>query len=159
MPVHRHPIAPSRADEPLTGIPLDQGLIQRLEASYQRLRVHDVRLAEVFYAKLFQAAPHVRGMFSADVREQARKLTLALDAIVTNLRRPADNAAMLAAMGKRHAAYGAKPEHYELVTDLLIESMRELLGSEADDRTLAEWRIALRLVSRHMVAGAAGAQS
>ncbi len=154
MPVHRHPIANATTSEPLSRIPLDRGLIERLRASYDKTREQDIRLAEIFYAKLFTAAPHLRSMFSTDVREQARKLTGALDMIVANLASPEENSAMLTAMGKRHAGYGAKPEHYELVTDLLVESMRELLGDDAPNQTLEEWRTALRLISRQMIAAA-----
>lgn len=152
MPVHRHPIANAKTSGPLSRIPLDAGLIERLRLSYEKAREQDIRLAEIFYAKLFAAAPHLRTMFSTDVRDQARKLTAALDMIVANLASPDENAAMLTAMGRRHAGYGARPEHYELVTDLLVDSMSELLGGQAKDQTLEEWRTALRLISRQMIA-------
>lgn len=77
-----------------------------------------------------------------------------LDAVVQNLEHPASNAAMLAALGKRHVGYGAKPEHYDLVIDLLIQSMRELADSDLDAAALDEWRMALRLISNQMIAAA-----
>lgn len=151
MPVHRHPIAATKINDPLANIPLDQALIARLQATYQIVREQDLRLAELFYAKLFAVAPHLRSLFTAEPAAQAKKLIASLDAIVSNLVDPQQNAAMLTALGKRHAGYGAKPEHYVLVIDLLIESMRDLLGAQADEENLREWRLALRLVSDQMI--------
>lgn len=154
MPVRRHPVATSQTRDPLAAVPLDVALVARLRASYNLVRAHDFRLAEIFYAKLFDAAPHLRPLFRSDPAEQARKLVGSLDAVVQNLEHPASNAAMLAALGKRHVGYGAKPEHYDLVIDLLIQSMRELADSDLDAAALDEWRMALRLISNQMIAAA-----
>lgn len=160
MPVHRHPVAVAPIKDPLANLPLDLALIDRLKATYALVRARDTRLAELFYARLFNAAPHLRPMFKSSPADQVRKLTDALDAVVRNLEEPAQNAAMLDALGRRHAEYGARPEHYTLVIDLLIDSMREVLDippeAPADvERSLDEWRMALRLISDQMIRGAA----
>jgi hemoglobin-like flavoprotein len=155
MPVHRHPVALSKAADPLAIVPLDLALVQRLRATYDRVRAHDLRLAELFYTKLFTAAPHLRSMFGSDLRSQAVKLTAALAAVVENFENPAANAALLADLGRRHATYGATPEHYDLVINLLIDSMQTLLGHDTTRRDLDEWRLALRLVSDQMISAAA----
>lgn len=152
MPVHRHPVALSRIPDPLAVIPLDMGLVARLRTTYERVRAHDLRLAELFYPKLFAAAPHLRSMFQSDPDVQARKLMASLDAVVQNFENPAANAAILASLGQRHAGYGAQPEHYTLVISLLLDSMREVLGASVDDRELDDWRMALRLISDQMIA-------
>lgn len=152
MPVRRHPIAVSASNHPLQRLPLDVGLIARLKATYARVRTHELQLAESFYARLFAAAPHLRAMFRDDLQSQAAKLTAALDAVVRNLESPQENAAMLAGLGRRHAEYGAKPEHYGLVVELLVESMREVLRTSADDHAILEWRTALRLIADQMIA-------
>jgi nitric oxide dioxygenase len=156
MPVRRHPVAASKVEVSLGRLPVDLALVGRLKAFYQRLRAEDLRLAEIFYAKLFAAAPHLRSLFRAAPAEQAQKLMAALDAVVQNLENPAANAAMLAQLGRRHADYGAQPAHYDLVIDLLIESMEQLLGPGVDPRGLTEWRMALRLISDQMIAASTG---
>jgi hemoglobin-like flavoprotein len=118
------------------------------------VRARDNELAEVFYAKLFVAAPSVRGLFKGDQWAQSAKLMAALDAVVRNFEEPAANAEMLAELGRRHAAYGARPEHYRLVIELLVMSMGELLGPEADAHRLDEWKMALTLIGDHMIAAA-----
>ena len=90
-------------------------------------------------------------MFPQDLELQSRKLTMALDTIVANLENPEANSHLLAQMGKRHASYGAKPEHYHLVVETLVDSMREVLGADADETLLDTWRVALRLISRQMI--------
>ncbi len=153
MPVRRHPIASSmKSSEDLSAVPLDGRLILRLKASYEGVRKEDLRLAEAFYAKLFAAAPHLRAMFRSEPEAQAAKLIASLDAIVNNLEAPSANAKMLADLGRRHAGYGAKPEHYDLVIELLVDSMREVGGPRMDSQSLDDWRIALRLVSNQMFA-------
>jgi nitric oxide dioxygenase len=154
MPFHRHPVATAPQQKGLSLFPIDGALVGRLKASYARVRASEARLAEVFYARLFAAAPGVRPMFRAEPDAQARKLMDALDAIVRNLERPAENASMLAALGRRHAQYGATPEHYALVVELLVGSMKEVLGPDADAQILEEWRLALHLIAAQMIAAA-----
>ena len=157
MPVHKHPIAMQNASDPLVNIPLDHALIARLRASYSIVREHDLKLAEIFYSKLFAAAPPLRQLFHTDPQVQARKLISTLDAIVENLSQPHKNLASLALLGKRHVEYGAKPEHYSLVVEVLVASMGELLGSRAEPHVLHEWRTALTLISEQMIAAAKSA--
>lgn len=154
MPVRRHPVAAIPPDGRSGLFPLDAALVSRLKAAYAQVRTADPSLAEIFYAKLFSAAPQLRPMFRDSAAAQAKKLTDALDFVVLNLEHPTTNAVMIADMGVRHAGYGAKPEHYDLVIDLLITSMREALGPGADPRALDDWRMSLRLIANQMIAAA-----
>ena len=159
MPVHRHPMAVPHARDPLAMLPVDLALVQRLRETYEQLRSKPTPFVELFYRKLFEAAPQVRPMFKSDPASQSQKLLAALDAVVRNLEKPAETAAMLAAMGQRHAAYGAKPEHYTLVVSLLIDAMRETLGARTSEERLEEWRQALQLISAQMIAASRHASS
>ncbi|MFM9957331.1 MAG: globin domain-containing protein [Phycisphaerales bacterium] len=154
MPVRRHPTAVSKSRAPLSLVPLDVALAERLRSTYELVRAGGPRFAELFYAKLFKAAPHLRSMFRSDPASQAEKLTAALDAVVANFSDPTGNAEMLSALGKRHAEYGARPQHYDLVIDLLIDAMRETLGPSVGQPALDEWHMALRLISNQMIAAA-----
>lgn len=155
MTVKRHPVAVANAGDLLSSVPLDTALAVRLRATYELVRVHELELAELFYAKLFAAAPHLRAMFRGDPTSQAQKLTASLDAVVRNFENPAENRAALAALGQRHAGYGARPEHYGLVVDLLVDSMREVGGAGIHENGLREWKQALQLISAQMMAASA----
>ncbi len=152
MPVHRHPVANPKATRELSRVPLDRTLAARLEATFAQVRASGIRFGEVFYERLFAAAPQVRPMFRSDPAAQTQKLVAAMDAIVRNLNSPEENADMIAALGRRHAEYGARPEHYDLVIGLLVDAMAEVLGPSADIANLEEWRTVLRLVSDQMIA-------
>lgn len=152
MPVHRHPVTTTNKHSSLLNVPVDQELIQRLQSSFTTVRESGLQLGELFYSKLFEAAPNLRQLFTNDPHTQSKKLLMALDVIVCNLEKPEETSAYISALGKRHVGYGAKPEHYDLVINLLIESMREVLGANAEPQTLDEWRTALRLVSNQMIA-------
>lgn len=154
MAVKRHPVAVEVTGGQLDRVPLDTALVARLRETYDLVRSHELRLAQTFYAKLFAVAPHLRPMFPSDLVEQARKLTAALDTVVRNFENPATNAAVLTELGRRHAGYGVRPEHYDLVVDLLVESMRELGGSVVEEVRLREWHRALRLIALQMIAAA-----
>lgn len=154
MPVRRHPVANFAQRTPVHSLPLDRPLAERLRKTYGRVRAQELDLAKIFYSRLFEAAPHLRPMFSSDLGSQAAKLTAALDAVVRNLERPGENAGMLAELGRRHAGYGAKREHYDLVVGMLVESMQEILHAASDDPAILEWRMALRLIADQMIAAA-----
>src|SRR5688572_31709137 len=85
---------------------------------------------DVFYARLFTAAPAVKPLFAGtDLQRQKtmllgtlvllRKSLRDLDAIVPKLRD----------LGARHVAYGAQPAHYPVVGEVLIASMAEIAGA------------------------------
>lgn len=150
MPVRRHPLAMQAHNSPLANIPLDTALAARLRETYHLVRSRGLLLAERFYAKLFAAAPSLRPMFRGDITSQAAKLMASLDAVVRCFETPGHASAMLTDLGRRHAGYGARPEHYAVVCTLLIECMRELLDAPADDHRLIEWHEAISLISAHM---------
>jgi len=139
-------------NDPFASFPLDREVIQRLRSSFAALSEGRQELGRLFYEKLFKAAPQLRTMFTTDIDEQAKKLTDSLEAVIKNLESPKNNAAMLGELGRRHVAYGARPEHYEVVVKILIESMAEVIGADADQNTLSEWERALALISQRMIA-------
>lgn len=155
MTLRRHPVAVAPDQRPLAGMPVDRRLVARLSATYAAVREQGDRFATVFYGKLFAAAPQLRSMFREEPAVHARKLLATLETVVANFNDPSANAALLADLGRRHAGYGARPNHYALVVDLLTDSMRETLGPAIDTAGLEEWRTALRLISDQMIAAAA----
>lgn len=154
MPIRRHPMAAGALAANLRAVPVDAALVSRLRSSFERLLAHELSLGEIFYDRLFKAAPPLKAMFHNTPAEQSKKLIASLDTIVRNLEDPESSAALLAELGRRHASYGVKVEHYDLVIDVMIDSMEQLLGPHADRRLLDEWRMALRLISDQMIAAA-----
>ena len=57
-------------------------------------------------------------------------------------------------MGARHVAYGAMPEHYPVVGEVLIGAMAKVAGPEWRPQYTAQWQSAFAIVAGAMIAGA-----
>lgn len=136
---------------------MDKAAVERLRNSYDALLAEGSRLTTIFYAKLFERYPGVRALFPADIRAQEVKLMDSLRAVVQHVEAPDGLRNELRAMGARHVKYGAKPEHYPLVCDLLLECMADTAGGRWSPQLAAEWQQALQIVTDVMLEGAAAA--
>ena len=128
--------------------------LESLETSFDLLAPRGDELMDEFYSRLFVTAPASRLLFPADPKQQKTILLATLVLLRKSLRNLDTIAPTLRKLGACNVAYGAKPEHYDVVVNLLVDSMREVLGPRSDERTLDEWRTALRLVSKQMIAAA-----
>ena len=152
MNLSTHPLAePLPAGAPL---PVDHYLVLRLRLSCARLLLKGDQLATTFYAMLFERHPSVRPLFPDDLRQQRAKLTQLLAWVVTKLDRPSELVPALRELGRKHVAYGARPEHYPLVRDTLIEAMARTAGADWSREIAEDWSQSIELIGRHMLAGA-----
>ena len=150
MKLSTHPLAertPGAAPAPL-----DERLILRLRLSLARFLARGDELAATFYAILFETYPYLRSLFPADMAAQRTKLTEMLAWIVACLDRPDETLPAIADLGRRHAGYGAKPEHYPLIRDTLVRAMARVAGRDWDDDLAADWHRSIDLITRHMLA-------
>jgi hemoglobin-like flavoprotein len=157
MGVTRHPFSSSLPS--WANVPIDHAAAARLRASFNALAVDGTRVASIFYAKLFERYPGVRTLFPADIRAQESKLMDTLRIVVEHTQATPELLKTISDLGARHVKYGAKPEHYPIVCDLLIESMADAAGPAWSARLASEWRQALEIVSRLMLDGAAKVES
>ena len=129
--------------------------LEALETSFDLVAPRGDQLVEMFYVRLFAAAPAVKELFAGtDLPRQRtvllrtlvllRKALRGLDAIVPALR----------SLGARHVAYGVRPDHYPVVADALIAAMAEVAGAAWQPRYERAWSAALEVVSSVMLAGA-----
>lgn len=155
MKLTRHPLLLSAV---AGRFPADPSVVRKLEVSMGLLETHAEAFSMRFYEQLFAAHPGLRGMFSEDLTKQRAKLFDSLKLTVALLREPEKELRHLADMGARHAGYGAKPEHYPIVVDLMVKAMEHAVGSAWTPDFSIEWTAALRLMSEVMIeAGGAGA--
>jgi hypothetical protein len=78
-----------------------------------------------------------------------RKSLRDLDAIAPKLRQ----------LGARHVGYGARPEHYPVVAEVLLASMAEIAGNAWTTELTAAWAGALGVVAAAMLEGAEEAEA
>ncbi|WP_159467379.1 globin domain-containing protein [Dyadobacter sp. 3J3] len=93
----------------------------------------------VFYDKLFAIAPCLKHMFKSDMDQQMQKLTDMITFMVTHLQNMAAIRSEIDALARRHAHYGAKPEHYKTVGDALIQTMESSSGALWNEETRLAW--------------------
>ena len=132
--------------------------LDALETSFDLVAPRGDELMDVFYTRLFATAPAVQPLFAGtDLQRQKgmllgalvllRKSLRDLDAVVPTLKR----------LGGRHVAYGARPEHYPVVGNVLIGAMAHVAGPDWEPRYAKAWTEAFGVVAGAMLEGAAEA--
>jgi hemoglobin-like flavoprotein len=112
--------------------------LNALEESFDLVAPRGDELMDVFYSRLFAAAPAVKPLFAGtDLRRQKGMLLSALVLLRKSLRDLGAIVPALRELGARHVAYGARPEHYPVVGEVLIASMAEVAGPAVAPRVRA----------------------
>jgi hemoglobin-like flavoprotein len=133
--------------------------LDTLETSFDIVAPHGEALVDVFYARLFAVAPAVEPMFAAtDLRRQKSMLLATLVLLRKSLRNLDAIVPALRGLGARHVAYGARPEHYPVVGEVLIASMADVAGDAWRTEYERAWAAAFDVVAGVMLEGAAAAE-
>ena len=131
--------------------------IDGLETSFDLIAPCGDELTEIFYRRLFAAAPSVEPLFArTDMRRQKATLLATLVLLRRSLRDLDAIVPTLRQLGARHVGYGAKPEHYPVVGAVLIASMAEVAGDAWSTEFTSAWVQAYQVVADRMRFGAAG---
>lgn len=134
-------------------MPLDSERSARMRTLLARLRRDHPGAGEDFYHRLFQRAPELRTLFrEEDMEGQGMKFMSTLAVLVEKADRPEEMGVEVRELGKGHAAYGVKAEHFEPMREALIDTMREKLGREFDAAMEAQWRVLYDKVAQDMIA-------
>src|SRR6266516_4432898 len=100
----------------------EKNLVQRTFA--QVAPIADVA-AELFYGRLFEMDPSLKPMFRGDIKEQGRNLMQMLAFAVKGLDRLHEIVPAVREMGRRHAGYGVRDEHYDTVAAALLWTLEK----------------------------------
>lgn len=129
--------------------------IDALEASFDHIAPRGDELVNVFYARLFAVAPSVKPLFAGtDLKRQKGMLLAALVLLRRSLRDLDSVVPALRTLGARHVRYGAEPEHYPVVGEVLISSMAQLAGQAWTPEYEQAWTEAFAVVAGAMLEGA-----
>jgi methyl-accepting chemotaxis protein len=133
--------------------------LEALETSFDLIAPRGDELMDVFYARLFAAAPAVQPLFAGtDLKKQKGMLLATLVLLRKSLRNLDAIVPKLRELGARHVAYGARPEHYPVVGEVLIASMAEIAGPVWTDEYEQAWSTAFGIVAGAMIEGARSAE-
>lgn len=131
--------------------------IASVRASYAGIAPRIDQLVETFYSTLFSRAPDTRRLFPADMARQKDHLAAALAVLFRNIENLDALEESLMSLGAQHVGFGVIPEHYVVLCDVMIESLRTVASPAWSSQLEAAWREALGHVSATMLKGAAAA--
>ncbi len=129
--------------------------IMLVQASFALVTPIADTAAGLFYQRLFELDPSLRPMFRGDMEEQGRKLMSMLKIVVNGLTRLDQLVPAVQELGKRHARYGVRDEHYDTVAAALLWTVRQGLGVAFTTEVEQAWVAAYTLLAGTMKAAAA----
>ena len=108
------------------------------------IHVHPIadKIAESFYAHLFELNPHLRKLFTGDMNRQGTMLMTSLELAVSSLDDPASILPSVRALGERHVSYGVRAEYYQLAKEAYLWSLEKHLGEEFTPELKDAWAAA-----------------
>ncbi len=127
-----------------------------VQQSFEKAAKLGEKVAEIFYAELFSIDPALRGMFKGDMHEQRKKLLTTLAFVVRSLHAPEKIIQPAQNLAVKHVRYGVKPEHYTLVGNALLRTLKKGLGAEYTAELHDAWVAAFRTLANIMKEAAYG---
>ncbi|MFD9127808.1 globin domain-containing protein [Kitasatospora sp. NPDC059571] len=121
-----------------------------VKQSFAAVEPHGTEVTAYFYRHLFEHHPGVRGLFAEHLDEQQDRLWEALGALVANLESTDELVGILTGLGRRHAGYGALPEHLPAVGASLIAALRHYAGDAWSTEAEASWAAVYGVVADTM---------
>ena len=112
--------------------------------------------AGLFYTRLFELDPRMASSLfrQVDMPEQRKKLMQALALSVKMLQQPHALVPVLQDLGRRHAGYGVRDEHYDTVGAALLWTLEQGLGGAFTPAVRDAWAAVYTLVADTMKAAA-----
>ncbi len=124
---------------------LTPGQLAVIKQTVPVLQENGETLTRHFYQRMFRHNPEVLGFFNpAHQRSgsQQRALAGAICAYAQHIDNPGVLADAVELIAQKHVSLGIQPEHYPIVGDNLLASIREVLGEAATDDILDAWAAA-----------------
>lgn len=112
---------------------------QLVKQSFAKVAPIAEQAAGLFYTRLFEIAPEVKPLFKGDIKEQGRKLMATIGLAVSSLDRLPQLVPVVQDLGRRHAGYGVRDEHYDTVGAALLWTLEQGLGPDFTPETKAAW--------------------
>lgn len=134
---------------------LTENQIVLIRECAERMAETNVAATNAFYANLFSVAPGIRNLFPDDMFNQSEKLWNSIVMVVEGADDMGEIRDALEHLGARHVHYGAEPEHYEVVTQVLIKTIAALMDNQWTLAHQDAWQAALDAVCDIMLKGAA----
>lgn len=126
-----------------------------VQSTFERVEELELEPSRIFYDALFDAAPHLRPLFSSDMSKQYRMFIMAVAYCVGSLQQPDEIQERLEQLAIRHVGYGALPEHYAVAGGALLHMLATVLEDDYTPDVAEAWSAAYAHLSGVMLAAAA----
>ena len=124
--------------------------IELVKSTWKKVVPISTNAAELFYDRLFALDPLLRPMFKSDLRDQGRKLMQMIGVVVSGLNKLEEIVPKIEALGRGHAGYGVRPEHYDTVGAALLWTLKQGLDEAFTPDVELAWAEAYTLLAATM---------
>ncbi|HEY0821224.1 MAG TPA: globin family protein [Rhizobacter sp.] len=129
---------------------MDEYTTQLVKESWDLVEPIAPRAAELFYANLFALDPSLKPLFTHDMAVQGEKLMKMIGVAVSLLPQPQLLLPALQTLGRRHADYGVRDEHYDTVGTALLSTLQQGIGVAFTPEVREAWIDVYGVLSRTM---------
>jgi hemoglobin-like flavoprotein len=122
-----------------------------LQQSFAEVVPQQEAFAEAFYQRLFTLYPQTIPLFATtNMKRQQSSLMATLELVVAGVVRGDDVVPSIEQLGRRHAMYGVKAEHYPMVGQALLETFEQFLRDKWTAQVEATWTEAYAMITDYM---------
>lgn len=114
-------------------------------ATVPLLRENGVVLTKHFYERMFTHQPELKNLFNMGNQKSGKQqtaLAMAVLAYAENISNPAVLMPAVDLIGHKHTSLHIQPEHYDIVGEHLLASIKEVLGDIATEDVIEAWGLA-----------------
>lgn len=118
------------------------------------LKEHGVALTSHFYKRMLGNNPELKQIFNRGHQEagkQQHALATAVLAYAENIDNPSILENALVHIANKHVSLNIRAEHYPIVGGHLLESIREVLGQQANDALIEAWGTAYQQLAQLLI--------
>jgi nitric oxide dioxygenase len=127
------------------------GQVCQIRASFEAMGLARRKIAEAFYQRLFDLAPHSRRMFPQDMELLHLKLMDTIAALVGALENPGVFQSIINQVGCEHARFGVTPSDLTVFGDALLWTWEQHLGRAFTPELKQAWTALYEAVRDDMV--------
>ena len=125
--------------------------IMLVQSTWELVHPNSETAAQLFYNKLFELDPSLRGLFRSDIAEQGQRFIQMIGIAVRGLDQASVLLPILRTLGRRHAVYGVQTRHYDIVGEAMMWMLKSGLSERFTPEVEAAWSAAYQLVARTML--------
>ncbi|MFC0179045.1 NO-inducible flavohemoprotein [Thorsellia kenyensis] len=133
---------------------ISQKSIELVKSTAPILQQYGETLTRHFYKRMFLSNPDVSAFFNVKnqaIGTQQRALANAISAYAENIKNLDVLHSAIDLIANKHASLMIKPEHYPIVGENLLASIKEVLGDNATDEVFNAWREAYCFLSELLI--------